>query len=91
MNKHALVIFSYLIITSICSLFNSLDQKMGAEFTDEYLGGQRVHVHVSSMATKNPMVLTMMGYRSNNANLIGWNRVVMRLNFKKGDNVLFLR
>jgi hypothetical protein len=42
------------------------------------------------MANKYPMVLTMkMGYGSNNANLIGWYRVVRRLNLKEGDNILF--
>ena len=73
-----------------------LPQIFDAEFTDEYLKNllgnqQRVNVHISSIASKRPMIVRMMmGYRSNNAIFtVGWDKVVKQFKLKENDNVLF--
>ena len=73
-----------------------LSQIFDAEFTDEYLKNflgnqQRVNVHVSSMASKRPMIVRMMmAFRSNNAIFtVGWDKVMKNFKLKEGDNVLF--
>ena len=80
----------------ILILLFSLPQTFGEEFTDRYLKNflrnqQRVDVHVSSMASKRPMIVRMMmAFRSNNAIfIVGWDKVVKNFKLKEGDNVLF--
>ena len=74
----------------------SVPQTFGEDFTDRYLkhflrNQQRVDVHVSSMASKRPMIVRMMmGFRSNNAIFkVGWDNFVRRYKLKEGDIVLF--
>ena len=85
------MIFSNMLILQFSPL-----QIFGAEFTDGYLKNllankQRVDVHVSSMASKRPMIVRMMmAYRSNNAIFtVGWDKFVRQCKLKEGDNVIF--
>lgn len=93
MNK--LVIFNYLIITSMLILqFSVLPQTFGAEFTDRYLKNrldEPVDVHVSRMSSKKPRIVRMkMGAGSKNAILTtGWDKVVRRFKLNQDDIALF--